>query len=250
MLIKEMAKLLRLPYIRDNHEEMINEASVSDMTHKEFLEALLAEEVRQRKENAVKRRIRNAKFPYRIILDDYRRDHLSAQIRHKIRELSTLEFIDNGENVVLIGNPGTGKTALSVALGLKACQEGKKVMFINIANLMIQLREAMSQNEVARYKKRFEKYDLVILDEFGYCSFDKSSGEILFNLLSERNEKGATIITSNLTFDRWNDVFNDQIITGALIDRLAYKSHMIDMSGESYRIIATKEWNEKNNAEA
>ena len=145
----------------------------------------------------------------------------------------------------LLRNPGTGKTALAVAHGMKACLMNRCVLFVNVSNLLIELKEAMNLNQISRYKKRFEKYDLVILDELGYCSFDKERGEILFNLLSSRNEKKATIITSNLTFDRWNEIFNDSVLAGAMIDRMAYKSHLINMTGDSYRIMATKEWNEK-----
>lgn len=244
MSIKESAAYLKLPFIKNNYKEALMEAHMSDMTHEEFLEGLLNSEVEARCQNAVRNRIRNARFPYTMILNDYKRDHFSAEIRIKIRELETLEFIDNGENIVLIGNPGTGKTALSVALGMKACQNSKTVLFINASNLLIDLREAMNLNQINRYKKKFEKYDLVIVDELGYCTFDKERGEILFNLLSSRNEKGSTIITSNLTLNRWNEIFNDQVLTGAMIDRLAYKSHLIDMTGDSYRVIETKKWNE------
>ena len=159
----------------------------------------------------------------------------------------TLEFIDNKQNIILIGNPGTGKTALSIALGTEACQQGKKVMFVSIPTLLIELKESMNQNQITMYKRKFESYDLVILEELGYCTFDQERGEILFNLLSSHNEKGAMIITSDLTFDRWNEVFKDQVLTGAIIDRLAYMSYLIDMSSESYRTLATKNWNTKNN---
>ena len=246
MSIEEMCKTLRLPYIRDNYKQAIGEASMEDMDFETFLEALLQEEVHMRKENGIRRRIKRARFPYNLLLNDYETKHLNPEIRKKIKQLSTLEFIDNGENIILIGNPGTGKTALSIALGMKACIEGKTVLFINIADFLIQIKEALSNNEVSIYKRKFEKYDLIILDEFGYCSFDKARGELLFNILSSRNEKGSMIITSNLTFDRWDEIFRDQIITGAIVDRLAYKSHLIEMSGESFRIIATKKWNEKN----
>lgn len=218
---------------------------MKDMSHEEFLNQILSDEVELRQKNSIHNKVKNAKFPYKIILDDYEREHLSVEIRQKIKVLETLEFVDNGENIILIGNPGTGKTALSIALGIKSCQEGKNVLFISIPNLLIELKEAMNLNQINRYKKKFESYDLVILDELGYCTFDKERGEILFNLLSGRNEKGSMIITSNLTFDRWNEVFSDHVLTGAMIDRLAYKSHLIDMSGESYRILATQKWNRR-----
>lgn len=247
MCIKEYATALKLPYIKNNYNEIIKESHLKDMSHEELLTWVLKEELELRQINSVKTKIKNAKFPYKIILDDYVREHLSIEIRQKIKLLETLEFVDNGENIILIGNPGTGKTALSIALGMKLCNSGKNVLFISIPNLLIELKEAMSNNQITQYKKKFESYDLVILDELGYCSFDKERGEILFNLLSNRNEKGSMIITSNLTLERWNEIFNDHVLTGAMIDRLAYKSHLIDMSGESYRILATKKWNERNN---
>lgn len=245
MSIKESATILKLPYIKNNYEEALREAHAADLSNEEFLDRLLMNEVELRNSNGVRNRIREAKFPYKMILDDYERDHLSVEVRQKIKELETLEFIENNENIILIGNPGTGKTALSIALGIMACQENKSVLFISVPNLLIELKEAMSLNQVNRYKKKFEKYDLVVLDELGYCTFDQERGEVLFNLLSSRNDKGSMIITSNLAFDRWNEVFKDKVLTGAIIDRLAYKSHLIDMSGESYRILATKKWQEK-----
>lgn len=246
MSIKESAVALKLPYIKNNYEEALKEAHLKDMNFEQFLDWILKEELEQRQANSIKTKIRNAKFPYKMILDDYEREHLSIEIRQKIKVLETLEFVDNGENIILIGNPGTGKTALSIALGMKLCQSQKNVLFISVPNLLIELKEAMSKNQITQYKKKFESYDLVILDELGYCSFDKERGEILFNLLSSRNTRGSMIITSNLSFERWNEIFNDHVLTGAMIDRLAYKSHLIDMSGESYRILATKKWNERN----
>lgn len=118
------------------------------------------------------------------------------------------------------------------------------MLFISIPTLLIELKEAMNQNQIMKYRNKFEKYDLCILDEFGYCSFDKERGEVLFNVLSSRNEKGSMIITSNLTFDRWNEIFNNTVLTGAIIDRLSYESYLIDMSGERYRTLATKKWYE------
>jgi len=246
MSISDSAKQLYLPFIRSNADEFIREAEIKGLTMKEFLEELLQHEVELRNENGIQRRIKAAHFPSSITFDEYQRDHLSLEIRQKIRQLEDMRFVDNNENIILIGNPGTGKTALSVAIGMKACRMKKNVLFINIPSLIIEINEAMSRNEISLYKKRFERYDLVILDELGYCTFDQTTGEVLFNLLSSRNEHGSIIITSNLTFDKWNEVFRDKVLTGAIVDRLAYKAHMIDMSGDSYRIISTRKWQENN----
>ena len=125
---------------------------------------------------------------------------------------------------------------------MEACLNNLSVLFIGVSDLLIEIREAMSQNQLLRYKKRFESFDLVILDELGYCSFDQKSGEILFNLISSRNGKKSMIVTSNLELNRWNEIFKDEVLTAAMIGRLAYKAHMINMTGESYRIKETRKW--------
>lgn len=173
--------------------------------------------------------------------------HLSPEVRREARILETMAFLDDGSNVVLVGNPGVGKTALAVALGTKACEEGRTVAFINVPNLVVEMKEVMSLNQLTAYKKGFERYDLVILDDLGYCSFNRECREVLFNLLSSRNGKGSTIITTNLMFDRWDEVFDDPVLTGVVDDRIAHKAHVVDMTGESYRVIETKEWIERAN---
>ena len=130
----------------------------------------------------------------------------------------------------LIGTPGAGKTHYSIALGVAACMKGYSVFFASIPNLVVELKETMSNNRLSNYRKRFEKYDLVILDELGYVSMDKSGCEMLFSLISSRNDKGSIIVNSNLSFDRWEEVFKDPTLTGALIDRLAHKAHVLDIS--------------------
>ena len=154
--IKESAMALKLPYIKNNYVEALKEAHLKDMNHEQFLDWLLKAELDLRQSNSIITKTRNAKFPYKMILDDYERNHLSVEIRQKIKVLETLEFVENGENIILIGNPGTGKTALSIALGMKLCQLQKNVLFISVPNLLIELREAMSKNQITQYKKKFE----------------------------------------------------------------------------------------------
>ena len=247
MLIKENAQYLRLTNLRNNFELYIKEALTQGMSLEEFLDTILRYEAEYRKSNLIEKRIKAAKFPYHITFDEFKTDHLSIELKQKIRELSTLEFIDNKENIILIGNPGTGKTALSVALGLSACTRGKRVLFISVPQLIIEVNEAMSKSQYLSYKNKFEKYDLVILDELGYSSFSRESGDILFNLLSSKNDSGSIIVTSNLTVDKWIETFKDQFLTGAMVDRLTRMAHMIDMSGESYRLRQTREWMNKTN---
>lgn len=242
MSIKEDAIILKLAYTQSNYEELIKEAIDLKSTPEEFLSTVLRKEVECRQANGIQRRIRKAKFPYKKYLVDFNTKTLNKELQKKINDLKTLDFINSKENLILIGNPGTGKTHLAIALGIEACMRGMTVLFTSIPNLVIELKEAMSLNQITTYKRKFEKYDLVILDELGYVSFDKEGNEILFNLLSNRNDNGSIIITTNLVFDRWDEVFKDPVLTGALVDRLAHKAHVLDMSGESYRIKETLDW--------
>lgn len=243
MQIKEMAFYLKLPFIKDNYQLILDEAVHTKMDYSEFLSRLLENEVALRKENGVKNRLRKAKFPIKKYLEDFDRNKYGVEFKSKFDELETLNFIDNKENIILIGTPGAGKTHYSIALGIKACLLGKTVLFTSVPNLIIELKEAMSMHQLTSYKRKFEKYDLVILDELGYISFDKAGCEILFNLLSNRNDKGSIIITTNLTFDRWEEIFKDTMLTGAIVDRLAHKAHIMDISREkSHRFEETISW--------
>lgn len=243
MQIREIASELKLPYIKDNHQILIDEATHTGMDYSEFLKRFLEEELSLRKENGVKRRLRYAKFPIKKYLEDFDRTKYGAEFKRKFEELETLKFIENKENLILIGTPGAGKTHYSIGLGIKACLYGNNVLFVSVPNLIIELKEAMSMNQLNVYKRKFEKYDLVILDELGYVSFDQSGCEILFNLLSNRNDKGSIIITTNLTFDRWDEIFKDTMLTGAMVDRLAHKAHILDISRDtSHRFEETISW--------
>lgn len=243
MQIKEMAFELKLPFIKENHQMFIDEATHTRMEYDEFLTGLLEKELSLRRENGVRNRIRTAKFPIKKYLEDFDRNKYGVEFKKKFEELETLKFIKNKENVILIGTPGAGKTHYSIALGIKACLMGKTVLFTSVPNLIIELKEAMSMHQLNLYKRKFEKYDLVILDELGYVSFDKAGCEILFNLLSNRNDKGSIIITTNLNFERWDEIFKDAMLTGAIVDRLAHKAHILDISREtSQRFEETISW--------
>ena len=246
MQIKENAKSLFLTYTAANYGLHVDEAKNTDMPYDEFLDSMLSSELEYRMGNRLKKRISAARFPYRKLLADFDRSLYDKQTSKMIGTLSSLEFIRDKANLILIGNPGVGKTHLAIALGIEACMQDMRVLFTSVPNLVIELREAMSLNQISAFRKKFEKFDLVILDELGYVSFDKDGNEILFNLLSARNNAGSTIITTNLVFERWGEVFKDPILTGALVDRLAHCAYVLDMSGDSYRIKETMKWLEEN----
>jgi DNA replication protein DnaC len=246
MSIKEYAGELLLSYTASNHAMHIEEARNTGMPHGEFLEGVLRGEVEYRRANRLKKRMAEAKFPYRKYLADFDRSRLARDVAAMVSRLATLEFVRNKENVILIGNPGVGKTHLAIALGIEACMRDMRVLFTSVPNLVTKLRETMSLNQLSVFGRKFEKYDIVILDELGYVSFDKDGCALLFNLLSNRVEAGSTIVTTNLAFERWVEVFSkDAVLTGVIVDRIAHLAHVADMSGESYRIRETQMWMEK-----
>jgi len=230
MNITELAGKLKLPYIRDNWQLLADEARHTKQDYMAFIGNLLDCEWRLRLENGQTRRIKEAKFPLKKYLVDFKRDKYDEVFLPKFEELETLAFIPNKENIILLGTSGAGKTHYAIALGIAACMKGHSVLFATVPNLIIDLKEAMSHNQLSNYRKRFERYDLVILDELGYVSMDKHGCEMLFSLISSRNDRGSIIVTSNLTFDRWEEIFKDPTLTGALIDRLAHKAHVLDIS--------------------
>jgi DNA replication protein DnaC len=241
MPVDQVAKKLMLRYISKNHQSLIQEAKNLRMGPEEFLEDVLSKELEYRLANRKQKRITDARFPIKKYLQDLKLDEYEKKVSDKIEDLMTLEFIKAKENVILIGNPGRGKSHLAIGLGIQACLQDKRVLFTNVPNLVIELKEAMSRSAVTAYKKKFARYDLVLVDELGYVSFDKEGNEILFNLLSNRNDTGSIIITTNLAFERWEEVFHDTNLAGALVDRLTHKAHILDMSGDSYRLKETKQ---------
>lgn len=235
-----------MPYITENWYKQIDEARKNKMDYAEFLENLLDGEWLLRLEKLQQRRIKAAKFPVKKYLADFDRDKYDQVFVPKFEELDSLDFIANKENIILLGTSGAGKTHYATALGMKACMEGKTVLFAHVPNLVIELKETAGKNQMSGFRKRFEKYDLVILDELGYVSMDKAGCEMLFNLISSRNDKGSIIVTSNLAFPRWEEIFKDPTLTDALIDRLAHKAHILDISREKGgRLEETLAWLEE-----
>jgi DNA replication protein DnaC len=245
--IKKYVSELKIPGINQGLKMKIEEAYRLNQPYEELLKDIFIEAYDVRKENGKKNRIKNARFPYKKYLDELQVDYLPEDAKNRFKELRTLNFIDESRNIILAGNPGTGKTHLSIGLGINACNEGYKVFFTTAASLINELKETRSDKKLYTFEKRFEKYDLIIIDELGYISFDKEGSELLFTFLSLRAERKSTIITTNLSFDRWNEIFNDAVLTAALIDRMTHKSYVINMNGDSYRIKETKEWLEKSN---
>ena len=240
--IKDITKQVRLPGVRRYLTEEIKEANLKNLSYEVFLHNLLLKEYDLRLENSKKNRIRLAGFPYRKYLEELSIEDLPPDARKRFKVLTSLDFIEDGQNVILAGSPGTGKTHLSIALGIKACMAGYRVLFTTIPLLINQLKESRSERILGRLESKFEKYDLVIADELGYISFDREGSELLFTHLSLRAGRKSTIITTNLSFERWDEIFSDSVMTAAMIDRLTHKSYILNMNGNSYRLKETREW--------
>lgn len=243
--IHRLAADLKLSAIKNNFELDAKDACTNDISHEEFLYNLLEKEYVLRSESSKQSRIRLAKFPYKKYLEDLVIEDLPTDAKKKLNILSTLDFIKTGQNVILAGNPGTGKSHISVGLGIKACLAGYKVLFITVSSLITQLKESRSQKLLRAIENKFDKYDLIIADELGYISYDKEGSELLFSHLSLRTGRKSTIVTTNLSFERWDEIFKDPIMTAAMIDRLTHKAYIVNMNGNSYRLKETKEWLEK-----
>ena len=231
---------LKMPSVKEYIEDVEKQANAEQWSYRQFLSRLLEEEVHRRAENRKEQRIRQACFPEMKYLQELEREELPSEGRAVLLELETLNFIREGRNIVMYGNPGTGKTHIAIGLGMKACLEGYSVFFTTVPQMLTQIREAQSTRTLRKLQHRFLMYDLVICDEFGYVSFDKEGGEQIFNHLSLRAGKKATITTTNLPFTRWEEIIKDKALCSALVDRLCHKAFLINMSGASYRVKETQ----------
>jgi len=236
--IRLCAKQLKIP-VFTRYEEVLRHAT-PQMGFSELLLELMKAELETRQENQCRRRMKRAGFPFLKTLDEFNVSCLNDSVSPDfLKELGTCQFIQSRQNIVMIGNPGRGKTHLSIALGLKACSLGYKVLFKNAATLSTELCEAKDQYRLGKLERSLEKADLLILDELSYLSFNRHQSELLFKVISDRTEKRSTIVTTNLPFSKWTDLFENTTMVAAMVDRLTFRSHVLDMNGDSYRLKVT-----------
>lgn len=232
-MIRLYARQLKIPTFAE-YEEILRQADPSADFGTLLLE-LMKTETASRQENQNKRRLKAAGFPYLKTLDEFDCNQLNEAVSPLfLNELASCQFIRQRQNIVMVGNPGRGKTHLSIALGLIACSQGFNVLFKNAATLSTELCEARDNYRLGKLERTFAKADLLILDELSYLSFNRHQSELLFKVISDRSEKGSTIVTTNLPFSKWTDLFENTTMVAALIDRLTFRSHVLDMNGESY----------------
>lgn len=235
LLLKTNLKHLRLPAMSAEFEKLAHEAASADQSHERYLLRLTELEVAARAANALTARIKAAGFPVLKDFDTYDFSALPHLNKQKVLELARGEWIDQHYNCCLIGQPGTGKTHCSIALGLAACRQGKRVRFFTAASLVTRLEEAQKQYQLDRFLGLLDKTDLLICDELGYLSFSRAGAELLFQVFADRYERASLLITSNLAFGDWGQVFQGERMTAALLDRLTHRCHIFEMNGESYR---------------
>jgi DNA replication protein DnaC len=235
MLLEAYLKRLKLPAMLTHYQEMARQAEHGSQTYEGYLLALSELETHQREENAYKRRVSQARFPLLKTLDRFDFSAIPSLNKATVLHLAQGEYIEKKENLLLMGNSGTGKTHLATALGLIACQQGKNVRFLTAAGLINQLTEAQAALRLSQVQRVLAKLDLLIIDEIGYVPFSERGAELFFQVVADSYERQSIIMTTNLDFSKWPQVFHSEQLTGALLDRLTHHAHILTMNGESYR---------------
>jgi DNA replication protein DnaC len=235
LLLKVNLKQLKLPTMLAEWEKLAREAAAKDEAYESYLLRLTEAEVTARSANALAARIRSAGFPVPKDFDTFDFAACPSLSKQKVLELARGEWIEQRFNCCLIGNAGTGKTHVATSLGLAICRLGRRVKFVTAAALVTQLEEAQQQHRLDRLLSQLDRLDLLIVDELGYLSFSRSGAELLFQVFAERYERRSLLVTSNLAFSEWGQVFQGDRMTAALLDRLTHRCHIFEMNGESYR---------------
>lgn len=235
LLLEQNLKTLKLPTMLREYARLAREAASASGSYQQYLEKLSELEVNQRSSNAISNRIRAADFPVLKDLESFDFTLTPALSKQKVLELSRGEWIRGKQNCCLIGNSGTGKTHLAIALGQAACRQGRHVRFHTAAGLVNQLEEAQKQYRLEKLLSAMDRVELLIVDELGYLSLSAGGAELLFQVFAERYERRSVLITSNLPFGEWGSVFKNERLTAALLDRLTHRCQILECNGESYR---------------
>jgi DNA replication protein DnaC len=235
LLLRANLKQLKLPTMGAEFEKLAREAAAANEAYEQYLLRLSELEVAARSTNAVQTRIRNAGFPVLKDFDTFDFSVVPSLSKPKLLELARGEWINERSNVCLIGAPGTGKTHVAIALALAACRQGKRVRFVTAGTLVTLLEEAQKRYTLDRVLGQLDRLDLLVCDELGYLSFSRGGAELLFQVFADRYERKSLLVTSNLAFSEWNQVFQGERMTAALLDRLTHRCQIFEMNGESFR---------------
>src|SRR3974390_228205 len=235
LLLEAYLKQLRLPAVGRHYQEVARQAVQGNFSYEAFLLALVELEAQQREENAHQKRLRLARFPVVKTMDQFDFTCVPSLNKAKVLSLAQGEYLDRRENLILMGNSGTGKTHLATALGFMACQQGKKVRFLTAAGLINQLAEAQAGLRLPHLERSLSQADLLIIDEVGYVPFSEKGAQLFFQVVAQSYERQSLIVTTNLEFSQWPQVLGSEQLTGALLDRLTHHAHILAMNGESFR---------------
>ena len=231
-----VTRALKAPTLREAVPRLAERAQAESWSHEEFLVACLQREVSARESHGGEGRIRAARFPARKSLEEFDFDHARGLKRDVIAHLGTLDFAAAKENVIFLGPPGTGKTHLAIGLAVRACQAGHRVLFATAAQWVARLAEAHHAGTLQAELARLTRYPLLVIDEVGYIPFEAEAANLFFQLVSARYERASLIVTSNKPFGRWGEVFGDEVVAAAMIDRLVHHAEVIALKGDSYRL--------------
>jgi DNA replication protein DnaC len=230
-----LLRQLRMPTVAANYRKFAQEATQAGQPYEEYLLALLQHEANQREINRRRRRIREARFPLQRTLDEFDFQAIPSLNQTKVLDLARGEYLERNENVALIGAIGTGKTHIAIALGMAACEQGHRVRFYTAAGLINDLLEAQEARTLSKLENRLMRQNLVIIDEVGFVPFSQRGAQMLFAFISQKYLRGSLMVTSNLAFAEWTEVFGDPRLTSALLDRLTHRCHILEFAGESFR---------------
>ncbi|MCO6181059.1 IS21-like element helper ATPase IstB [Ciceribacter sp. RN22] len=240
ILLSHYLKALKLPTFQREYQKLARLCATEGVDHVGYLTGLAEREMIERDRRKVERRIKAAKFPVVKSLDSFDFAAIPKLNKMQVLELARCEWIERRENVIALGPSGTGKTHISLGLGLAACQKGLSVGFTTAAALVSEMMEARDERRLLRFQKQMAAYKLLIIDELGFVPLSKTGAELLFELISQRYERGATLITSNLPFDEWTETMGSERLTGALLDRITHHVNILEMNGDSYRLAQSR----------
>ena len=240
ILLAHYLKILKLPTFQREYQKLARLCATEGVDHVGYLFRLAEREMIERDRRKVERRIKAAKFPVVKSLDSFDFSAIPKLNKMQVLELARCEWIERRENVIALGPSGTGKTHVALGLGLAACQKGLSVGFTTAAALVSEMMEARDERRLLRFQKQMAAYKLLIIDELGFVPLSKTGAELLFELISQRYERGATLITSNLPFDEWTETLGSERLTGALLDRITHHVNILEMNGDSYRLTQSR----------